>query len=321
MELIIKPTGKCNFNCSFCSSNRIVTNEDTKHVHEKLLWLIDQIKPSRLLINGGDPLIMDPDWYYEMYEKTEIPMSLTSNMKDFYLHPDKWSSLLNEEWMTIGTSFQYGNGRMWDPNTIYDEAMFIKVVEKFHKYIHHGTLPFIAVIDEHNEQFAMDHVMLAKKLDTTVKMNNAIPVGKCDKWYPRYKMFQMYISVIESGLEKYEANCSGRFYPSCPRNTFFQCNKCIRSCYVDINDQLHVSNCDEFLVQGIEYSTIGEITGKDVPDKIRPSEYIKEECLSCSLCRLCNGCNLNRKYAKTDPKYCDEMKKLEDKICLHRWIL
>lgn len=321
MELIIKPTGKCNFMCSFCSSSGIVTNDDNRHVHPKLIELINKIKPKMLLINGGDPLLMDPLWYYEMYEITNIPMSLTSNMKDFYLNPDKWAKLLNEPWITIGTSFQYGSGRMWDANTVFNEEMFVKVVEKYHEYIHKGNLPFIAVIDENNEHLAMEHVLLAKRLGTTVKMNNAIPVGRCDKWYPRYKMFQIYIDIIKNGLEIYEANCRERSIPSCPRNTFSQCNKHIRSCFVDSNGNLHVSNCDEFLVQGEEYTTEGEITGESIPDKINPAEYIREECSYCSLCRLCNGCNLNRKYAKLDPNYCDEMKKLEDDIFEYGWIL
>lgn len=321
MELIIKPTGKCNFKCSFCSSCDVKTYDDPRHVHPKLLELIDKIKPYNLLVNGGDPLLMNPEWYYELHDKTGLPISITTNLKDFYLFPTKWAPLFNEQWMHVGTSFQYGSGRMWDAKTVFDEGMFIKVVDRFRECTNCHSLPFIAVIDYENEHLAIDHVLLAKRLDTTVKMNNAIPVGRCGVWYPRYKMFQIYIKIIEMGLEEYESNCAERSTASCPRNTFYQCNRNIRSCYIDTDQNLHVSNCDEFLVQGVEYTTEGEITGKDIPVTLDPREFIKEECTYCPLCRLCNGCNLNRKYAKQDPNYCNEMLKLEDQIFDYNWIL
>ncbi len=316
MQLIIKPTGKCNFNCTFCSAKYLDIKHSSTDVHPHIKEFIENNKPKNIIVTGGEPLLTSPEYYYNLHNISNCNISLTTNLKDFYNNPDKWKDLFNEPWMFIGTSFNYGSSRRWDPNTVYDEKMFLKVVDKFYKYTNKTSLNFIAVIDYDNEEFAIDHVYLAKKINGIVKLNNALEEGLQDHTYPRYKMYQIYLKIIELGLDKYESNCIDRRNNKCPKNLRFNCGSNIRCLYVDSDDKLHVGICDSMLSIG------NEITSeKDIRNYIEPDEYISPKCAYCELFYLCNGCYMNRSAAKKDPKYCDEMKKIEVQIIKNGWLL
>lgn len=323
MNLIIKPTGACDFNCKFCSAHGMnIKHPSDGHVPEAIKELIQKLQPNSLIITGGEPLMIDPCYYYELYDIANCPIGATSNLKDFYNNPDKWKSLFNEKWFRLATSFNYGDTRMWDISTIYTESMFLSVMEKFNKYI--GYIPmFLAVIDENNENTVIDHVLLAKKLNTQVKLNNAIGVGKQDKTYPRYKMFQHYIKIIDMGLEKYEYYCSTRNTDECPRNINHYCTTSLRCCYIDDIGKLHVGTCDEQLSMGNELKAEDILVQGSIPhSEIIPlSEHINEKCSYCTLFSLCNACKTNRDASKLIPDYCDEMKKLEDDIINKGWYI
>lgn len=323
MELILKPTGRCNFKCKFCAASELMTNEDRTHVHPNIKRYIEDVKPHLIIITGGDPLMMDPSYYYELHDIVGdlVKLYATTNLKDFYLNPHKWTSLLNEDWFNVTTSFQYGSGRMWDINTVYNETMFLKVMDQYSKYVNKNLPIFISVISEENEMYAIDNVRLAKRLNTVAKLNAALPVGKQGTWYPRYKMYQLYIDIIDKhGLGKFESNCIDRSQPKCPKNIYNSCNDNIRCCYVGSDGTLHVGICDEMLELGYEL-TGDDIYCKSTNNTIDPTTLIHDKCVYCQLCRLCNGCNLNREFAKSDPNYCTEMKKLEESIIDHGWSL
>ena len=325
MELIIKPTGLCNFDCTFCSAHGMdIKHPADKHVPESIKEYIKELKPRNIIITGGEPLMVDPNYYYELYDVAHCPISPTTNLKDFYLHPEKWTSLFREPWFHAGTSFNYGESRRWDKDTAFTEEMFIKVIEKFRELIQDkGKMnSFIAVLDEYNEDRAIDHVYLAKKLDMRVKLNGAIAVGRQDKTYPRYKMFKWYLDIIEMGLDQYETNCATRKNGMCPRNIGFKCNNAIRSCYVDNAGKLHVGVCDERLTIGDEISLEERVpTNPHDSDIPKSDDFITPKCEYCDLCRLCNGCKINRMEAKKDPNYCAEMSKLKDRIIETGWAL
>ena len=319
MELIIKPTSKCNFNCTFCSAYGM----DIKHpkhgieVHPKIKDLILKLKPSSLIITGGEPLTVLPDYYYNLHEILPVNISITSNLKDFYFNPKKWVELFNEKWFGVATSFNYGNGRMWNCNTVYTEDMFIRVIDLYKKYVN-KSISFISVINDENENDAIKHVYLAKQINSIVKLNNAIGVGKSNMTFPKYKMFKIYHEIIDNGLEFYESNCSERKTSRCPRCINNRCENRIRCCYVDNNDELHVGICDGQISLPNELS-IDEIYSNNISKY--NMDYINDECKFCELCRLCNNCHNNRYAAKNDPLYCIEMKKIKNDIINHGWIL
>lgn len=322
MELIIKPTGLCNFNCKFCSAHGMdIQHPVDGHVPQQIKDLILKLKPNGLIITGGEPLMVDPQYYYELHEIGKCPIAPTTNLKDFYLNPDKWTPLFKEDWFNVTTSFNYGSTRKWDPNTIYTEHDFIHVLALYRAQTGKSIDSFIAVIDESNEETAHDHVSLAKDLHCKVRLNGAIAAGRQGKTYPRYKMMEIYLEIIEAGLDQYECNCSERTLGKCPWNINSVCQNCIRCCYVDHSGKLHVGTCDERMSMGIELPEDKIIPSSCEARSLDIHEYIKPECAYCELCRLCNGCHTMREESKKDPNYCDEMKKLEDAIIASGWLL
>lgn len=324
MTLIIKPTGACNFDCKFCSAHGMdIFHPADGKVPEPLRQLVKDLDPHMIVVTGGEPLMVNPDYYYELHDITKCRVSMTSNLKDFYDKPDKWALLFKEEWFGLATSFNYGDTRMWDSNTVYTEEMFIKVMDKWREYVSDVLPIFLAVIDWSNEDRVIDHVLLAKRLGTQAKLNNAIAVGKQGKTYPRYKMFQHYLKIIDMGLEQYESYCSRRDIDECPRNVNHFCSTAIRCCYMDNNGKMHVGICDEQLSLGHELPDDLIVPNSKNPttEIVDMNDIIRPECTYCRLYSLCNSCSNNREAAKNDPIYCEEMKKLEKKIVDTGWLL
>lgn len=320
MELIIKPTARCDFNCKFCSAYGMDIRHPTGgHVPTAICDLINKLKPRCIIVTGGEPLTVDPKYYYELHAIGNCPICPTSNLKDFYVNPEKWVDLFKEAWFHLTTSFNYGDTRRWNASTPYTEGMFLDVVNSYKLRVGKNIDSFIAVIDESNEDMAMKHIDLAKRLKCKVRLNGAIAAGKQGKTYPRYKMMRIYLDIIKAGLDEYECNCSERTIGKCPWNINLRCQDSIRCCYVDSSDKLHVGTCDERLSLGIELLEDKIIPNCESCGTIAPDEFIKPECAYCELCRICNGCNTMREESKKDPNFCDEMKKLEDEIIASRW--
>lgn len=326
MEVIIKPTGRCNFACEFCSAGMMdtyVKHPSDNNIQKSIIDFLNNTKDlSGIIITGGDPMMVDPSYYYKLHEKFPVPISITSNLKDFYLNPDKWTPILREPWFKSCTSFNYGTTRRWDKDTPYTEEMFLKVMNKWKEYVGIPYPIFLAVIDENNEDMVMKHIELAKMLGTKVKLNGAIKCGRATKSYPRYKMFQFYIDIIDKGLDKYEIYCSDRRNSRCPRNINLTCISTIRCIYEDLQGKIHVGRCDEQTSLGIEMTEEEWFPNEVYHENIDPNDFINpEKCPYCELCRLCNGCKTNRMVSKEFPEYCDEMKKLESKIIEQGWLL
>ena len=317
MELIIKPTSKCNFNCKFCSAN-LLTIKHNNHLSDNLKNVLDILKPNDLIITGGDPLMMNPSYYDELLSYGNWNISLTTNLKDFYFHPDKWVSLFKNPRVGICTSFQYGEDRLWDKNTVYDENMFKKVCQLFFDKI--GYVPsFIAVINEKNEHRAIDHFYLAKELNNKCKINPVMAMGLSKESYPKYKMIDIWLKIKELGLEPYWDNDVQFKKGGCGFNTNLLCGSTIRAFYEDINGNVHYSDCEECLVYNdreIPLDTTQPLIHK-IPLNI--NDYINNKCLTCELCQFCNGCKIARSIAKDDNKYCQEMLKRKQKILESGW--
>ncbi len=327
MQLIIKPTGKCNFRCTFCSAYGMnVQHPENNRVPEQLKNLIGSLNPDQIIATGGEPLLVEPEYYYELHDIFPGDIHVTSNLREFYRNPEKWTPLFKEPWFSVVTSFNYGDKRVWTINpdgldVIYSESKFLAIMDKFQQHV--GFLPeyFIAIIDPENERRVLDHIELAHRLHMKVKMNGLLNLGLSTSYYPRYKMFRHYMTLIALGLDKYEVNCCNRHIGGCPFNIDLMCSSTIRACYIDMENVLHCAACDDEVVTGI-MMTPEEIVPKHVkPEILKIDDYISPKCLSCDLSRLCNGCRGNRKLAKTDPIYCDEMMKLKDQIISSGWKL
>lgn len=311
MQLMIKPTLACQFKCDFCSAACYKQTSIRKTTPE-LLANIKKIDPDNIIITGGDPLMLDPSFFYDLLAiNSTITLSLTTNLWDFYCNPAKWIELLKNQRVMVCTSFQYGSRRKKPDGTPFLESDFIKIITKFKQLV--GYSPeFIAVISEENEKYAIDHVKLAQKLGIRCKLNGMLPVGFSKEYYPKYKMLDIQFKIIDLGLEQYESNTLERKSGKCPNNIYSDCYKLNRSMILDENMKWRYSFCEDLVFNGPYYNSIDSI---NVQDTLKKNECIEgDKCYQCKLFRFCNNCRVQRLAAKYDKNYCKNMSKYIQKL-------
>mgnify|MGYP003186119236 CR=1 FL=1 len=316
MHLIIKGTLQCNFACSFCSAGYLKSGF-TSELSPKIKEVITRLNPDSIGISGGDPLMCSPKFFEDLLAFTTCPISLVSNLKGFYLSPNKWKHLLLDSRISVCTSFQYGNGRKWDKNTVYTEDIFRAVMRKFKEEIGYVP-PFISVINKGNEEQALKHLLLAKELGTVCRLNGMNCSGISIDYYPRYKMVDIWNQIYEQGLEQYLMEVVPLYRGNCELNTNLLCQSTIRTCWVDMEGNLIYGQCEDLTAQGQRLPL--EET-KPLPIMEAPKEYINSKCKYCELCNFCNACELNRKQAINCPEYCEEMLKRKEIIIKRGWAI
>lgn len=288
IDLIIKPTEVCNFSCTFCSSNNI--SKDSKSLSlDTLLPMINE-KTNTIIVNGGDPLIMKPEYYMKIIEHLDsinspAVISFTTNLWDFHLHPEKWVELFKHKRIKIVTSFQYGNERRISANRVFTEEIFKEVFRKFDELV--GYKPtFIAVITKENEQYFNKHAELAKELDVGCKINSAFKSGRQSEFYPLAPYYEKLAALFDTDLEPYVKNVSeirkvlNSEPTECPINR--KCYEGIRS----VSPDGIVTACGAL---GDDYYNGREITA-DLEHRSYYTSALKSECFACPLFNLCNGC-------------------------------
>jgi MoaA/NifB/PqqE/SkfB family radical SAM enzyme len=296
LELIINPTNKCNFDCTFCSAHNISKGEiDRDRLYKYLKCKADEI--NIIIFNGGDPLMMDPDFYYKILDitqKYDIPISLTTNLLDFYNHPDKWTKLFMTKNVGVITSYNHNSkSRRLKNGTVYDQNMFIKVINLFYDKI--GYKPsFISVIEEENSIEKMkDTVLFAKVIGTTCKLNKVLQYGKQTDYYPRYRFIAHYTKamydLINQGIkvERYETNFRNihNFFNNksscCPLNR--RCHNSI----LCINTDFKFYPCANMATNNKLYEKYNTKTAHDFSQDY---QCIKNDCVLCDQFNLCNSC-------------------------------
>ena len=211
MDLIIKPTELCNFKCTFCSSTKLVEDKASKLDLIKIYQFLDRFPETKtIIVNGGDPLMMDPQYYREIIkycDDNNLPanISLTTNLWPFYKNPKKWMDVFQNPRVGIATSFQYGSGRLKGDYSVFTEEDFWNCSNAVLE--HCGYRPsFIAVITEENEDSVIRTVELAKKMDVVCKVNYAMASGEQDKPYMLAKIYYQYVKIWQAGLAEWEHN-------------------------------------------------------------------------------------------------------------------
>lgn len=314
MDLILKPTERCNFACTFCSSSSIAEGQKLQDDLglDKVFQFLDRYPETRtIIVNGGDPLMMKPDYYWEMIKGIEkrgmnTSISLTTNLWDYWLHPDKWVPLFKHHKVGVTTSFNYGETRRITRKENFTEEMFLKIWTKFKEDVGYG-LDFISVITEENVDKAIDNVRLAKHLGVECKLNYAMASGEESVPYPVGKMYEIYAQIYKEGLGPWEFNTrqmSVRLKghgTMCPQNR--ECDEGIRSLQPDKDGENYYS-CGAFGDDG-EYpiSFEAEMKGeKFLPLQTQSeNQFLKMECLTCKAYEICNGCYKTiRDLKKTD---------------------
>jgi len=325
MDLIIKPTELCNFKCTFCSSTNIDPNNAGLLDHKYIFRFLKRFpETNTIIVNGGDPLMMKPDYYWKIIDyldEHDLPatLSLTTNLWPFYINPDKWVDLFNHKRVGIGTSFQYGVGRLKGDLSPFTEEDFWNVSDKMLELV--GYRPdFIAVITEENEDTVMKTVELAKKMNVECKVNYAMASGKQSAPYRLSKIYSHYVNIWKAGLSNWEHNTK-------------QMMKRLRG---DATICPLSRNCDENIralqPEGDYYScgAFGDDRDKPIEFEIEMNgviqtplsddlnlNHLKEGCYGCNLFQICNGCKKTIKDLKEHnmvDAHCFEMKTLEKDI-------
>lgn len=314
MDIILNPTNKCNFACQFCAASELEDNTMDSKV------AIEIIKPyanklGQIIINGGDPLCMNPKFYWDLLKYINtldhyVTISLTTNLWDFYKQPYKWKELFKEKQIGVITSFQYGTKRRLKDGRIFSEQMFRDCINMFEYVIEDYKPNFISVIDKTNQHLCKQTLLLARDLGIKCKMNKVVVSGRQKEYYPRYEMFKEYINLYKQGLGQYEMN-----YDLLKRHFMKQPTFCPidRNCY----NKLRCVNANGLTTT---CSYVSESLGEDYKLSRNPinkfaKKYatIRGKCYSCENFALCNSCRVYIKEVKDnkdETNYCANMKKI-----------
>lgn len=324
MELIINPTNKCNFNCDFCLASDLPKTNITLTKLEKIIKNYSY-NLSMIIINGGDPLMMDPDFYYKLLEfvdkycQKQIPISFTTNLYDFYINPDKWLDLFKKKYVGIITSFQVDNRRKLNNGEVYSKELYKEILEKFNSLI--GYIPnSIAVIDKEKSIETMNETLkVAREVGNMCRLNKAIVEGKEKNYYPRWKYYEDYLEVakLNPDMIHYELNYINimnffkNYTSSCPLSR--RCNSQIKC----INPDGKIFKCSNIAAA---FPNKKEYSATSINDEFSNLyQYIDIDCLSCENFQFCNSCRFeiyeyitNEKtkseFGKSD--YCTHMRQL-----------
>ncbi len=326
MELIIKPTEACNFKCTFCSSTNITDDKAAVLDHQYIYDFLDRFpNTSTIIVNGGDPLMVKPDYYWQIIEfldqrKYKATVSLTTNLWAFFKKPQMWEELFKHPRVGITTSFNYGDTRRITEKQVFTEDIFWQVSNLFLERI--GYRPdFISVISDENEDTALDNVRLAKRMNVECKLNYANASGVQSKPYLLSKIYRTYIEVYRQGLTPWEFNTKQMvqrlkgLHTMCPQHR--QCDENIRA----LNPSGDYYSCGAIADDRTHPITFfREIYGKEffTPLQSDPSLIsMKEECLTCPMFKICNGCRKTVKDLKehnlVEP-HCKIMKSIATEI-------
>lgn len=310
MELIVKPTDKCNFNCDFCAASSLKC--DTLTSIDQLADVIDAIHPSNIIFTGGEPTMVSPDFYSALLDEyPEICVDITTNLRNLMANADKWSDVITNKNFKVTASFNYNNARKMSNGKPYDEITFRVDMIEF-SYIAGYTPNFISVMTEKEDySFAKKTCELARSLGTLCRVNGVNRIGRSTTGMPRWKMLEIYMKLIDDNLGKYEINCIERGMGKCPMNGNLMCSNHIRAIYFK-DGKLHWANCEEKLNLGITHEGIDWINSLYPVD----SPY-KPECLFCSMNRICNACYINKCTLTEDA--CKNMKRISEKVLEYGW--
>lgn len=319
--MIIKPTEKCNFSCTFCSSPTLSHSRSAKLELEKIFRFLERFPRTRtIIVNGGDPLMMPPDYYRKILDymdSRDLPttLSFTTNLWAFYKNPANWRDLFRHPRVGVTTSFNYGETRRVTPEQNYTEDLFWKVSDLFLQEV--GYRPdFISVINTDNESTALDNVYLAKKMNVECKLNYAVSSGLQGKPYLKGKIYRTYLEIIRLGLAPWEYNSKQllnkrkSLSTTCPLNR--DCDSNIR-CLQPDGDYYSCGAFGDDKEFPIQFEA--EMNSDQIQTPLRDRfelHSMKGDCLTCPLFSICNGCKKTIRDIKSHglvEEHCSEMQK------------
>lgn len=336
MDLIIKPSVLCNYKCTFCSSTTLSENDaDVLDLALVRKFLVRYPRTRTIIVNGGDPLMMPPEYYWEILAMLkelglhETVLSFTSNLWAFYKKPQMWQELFRHPQVGVSTSFQYGNARLKGDLTPFTEQEFWAVSDLFLERV--GYRPsFIAVITQENAHTTLQTVELAKKMGVVCKVNYAlasgpvkefkgIRIGNADSTFLLANIYEHYLAIERAGLTPWEHNTQQmlkRLHDEptvCPQAR--ECDSHIRTLQPDGK----YFSCGAFGDDGLyEIDFEQEMAGQTAqPLQVAELHSLKQSCFECPMFAICNGCRKTTHDLKRlglVEQHCQKMKTLAPQI-------
>jgi len=314
--IIIKPTHKCNADCSYCC----VANHDTsfKMTFEDFKRYFDNLIPvlhdrATFIWHGGEPMILGTDFYYKCHEyaiksKPDIQFSMQSNI---LLYNKDWKELILKV-MNGGVSTSYDpdeKSRTIGGNTKkYHEVFFNKLEQLVNDNLStvviatfgEETIPYAHKMYE----FANHYSQNAKSFG--IRLNYRDPEGRMknkgvmvqpelygqmlidiyNRWIkevPNFKIIPM--SQLLSKVLGHEEN-------RCPWTA-----SCARS-FIGLEPNGDVYNCasfsdierEEFCFGNLNSASIQEILNSGPAIKLqRRVHKLPDECIACPHFQECRG--------------------------------
>lgn len=309
MLMIVRVTSRCNFKCDFCSASRL-TEHQTLSV-DAILRAIETYRPRSVTFEGGDPLVLPPSYYEELFSKIPkgIEIAMTTNLWNWYKNPENWDVLKRYD-VHVCTSFQYGRKRKITDSRPLTEDIFVDMVERWKERMNR-PLSFIAVIDKDNRDTAIKTVKLAKRHKMMCKLNPCFVSGRATESYPWDKTLEMYAEIVESGLSYWEDN-SYHIAKMMLRNTNTQACPFVTDCeqsFVVLNPDGSVHHCSTDVRTNGADSSIIHFYDRDVP-------VVSTDCLTCPWYQYCNTCRVYRQEIRAikTPEYCERVSNSLERI-------
>lgn len=336
MDLILKPTAACNFKCTFCSSTHDSIQGEEQNVDvAKVEQFLTRYPDTRtVIVNGGDPLMMKPAYYWQILEVMQrlapkAILSFTTNLWAFYKKPEMWEELFRHPNVGVCTSFQYGNKRLKGDLTPFTEEEFWKISDMMLARVGYRP-PFIAVIDSDNEDTILQTILLARKMDVVCKINPAlssgkptyfkgIKIGNAGKMFTVADIYKHYVAIYKAGLAKWEYNTTQMMKrlrqeaTTCPLSG--DCDSHIRA--LQPNGYFSCGAFGDDNAYPIDFDA--EMAGEKFTPLTGREELfsLKNACFECPMFSICNGCKktvVDMKDLGLVEAHCQKMKGLAQDI-------
>lgn len=340
ITLILKPTNMCNLDCTYCydkpARTQLASMKMSIEMVERALYMASvYAKNVTVLWHGGEPLLMDKDFYYKA---TDIMLDMYStNFKQlmqtngYMIQKDaSWVDVFKECEIKVGTSYD-GAFQYVRTNTTEDDYM----VRTMKILVDNGlsTCGGLTVIHNDNirEMIGMYEFLKDKfKGEYRLKYNLGFGTKEVpseifnippEDVYHYFKEFYKYMLEDESNMAMLDSRFTERVQQLVDVTQTHGCeNRDCRQKWLTVLANGTLLNCSRFAI----YHDFGNLMDYDSIDEIFSSEkYMKYynlvesrlngKCKECPVFSLCNGgCNAKflRATEQMQLNHCEYIKNL-----------
>lgn len=326
-NVLIKPTHRCNLDCTYCYERENRKNikeelkiEDIDHIAKMLSEYTERVQ---WIWHGGEATLMGIDWYkkavkiFEKYPMLEVEMGLMSNG---VLLTAEYATGLKELGIHYGISYDYINQMKSRSYNLKDDIV-LKNIQEIAK-VSDDKVGAINVVTKESSASLVDMYEWYKENNIAVSFNiifgdssEAFTEADLDTYEQSFLKFFSHWAYDEAGI--YERTCMSvvqRLIGYREKNvcTFTECHKE----WIGVNANGDIAPCDRMFPKEYMYGNIKQLT--DIEDVFNSDghssmcAHIRERedkiCKPCGYKELCGGlCNGTHIDAHKDARLVDEV--------------